>query len=544
MRVTFIALSILISMSLNSEGFSFRPQQEQTQLRHEVTVTLKLIQVYVTDKKGNPVLDLTKDDFLVFDKGQKQTLTEFERHVISLPSPKEMAQPKIISVPAPPARNLLPRKFFLLFDFAFNNGIGLEKARKAALHFIDTQLQPQDEISVLSYSAMKSLTLHENLTADHEAVRQAVKRIGIERIAGRAENFEEEYWQAEAGVNPVDASKSGFVGEDPNAPRWLRQQRKESMIHAQNFANKMLDLAKALRYVPGHKCILLLSSGVPYSLVYGIQSPYGNIGAGSFGDFLLQQRFENMLKELSAANCPIYALDTQELASMIGSDMRMQGAFTLQKMAGATGGKYFGNINSYEKHLERIQNLTGCYYVLGYYIDENWDGKYHKIKVQVNRPSCKVHAQKGYFNPKPFAEYNELEKMLHLVDLALNEEPLFQMPVRFPLEVVPCEPSGKGNLCLAAEIPLEEIRDVLSEKSEFVIVIFDEKGNIVAFKRKERESSTLIGRAFSFGAAFSLPPGAYKCRLVIRNLKTGRAAVASTDAIIPDEEAKNERDSD
>jgi len=533
MRVTFVALSILISMSLNSEDFSFRPQQEQTQLRHEVKVTLKLIQVYITDKKGNPVLDLTKDDFLVFDEGQKQTLTEFERHVIPLPSPKEVVQPEIISTPAPPARDLLSRKFFLLFDFAFNNGIGFEKARKATLHFIDTQLQPQDEISVLSYSAVKSLTLHENLTADHKAVRQAVKRIGIERFAGRAESFEEEYWQAVAGVNPVDASKSGSVFENPNAPRWIRHERKESTIHAQNFANKMLDLAKALRYIPGHKCILLLSSGVPYSLVYGIQSPYGKIEVGSFGDFWLQQRFENMLKELSAANCPIYALDTQELASTIGSDMRMQGAFTLQKMTGATGGKYFGNINNYEQHIDKIQALTGYYYVLGYYIDDKWDGAYHKIRVEVARAKLRVHAQKGYFNPKPFAEYNELEKMLHLVDLALNEESLFQTPVRFPLEVVPCRPGGTGNLCLAAEIPLEEIRDVLSEQSEFVIVIFDEKGNIVAFKRKERGDSTLTGRAFSFGATFSLPSGTYKCRLVIRNLKTGRATVASIDAVIP-----------
>ncbi|NIO21805.1 MAG: hypothetical protein GTN76_14020, partial [Candidatus Aenigmarchaeota archaeon] len=167
-------------------------------------------------------------------------------------------QPEIITTPIPPAQVLLPRKFFLLFDFAFNNGIGLEKARKAALHFIDTQLQPQDEICLLSYSAMKSLTLHENLTADHEAVRQAVKRIGIERIAGRAEIFEEEYWQSVAGVNPVDASKSGSVFGSKefslrDAPRWMRH-RKESTIHAQNFAKIMVDLAKALRYVPGHKC--------------------------------------------------------------------------------------------------------------------------------------------------------------------------------------------------------------------------------------------------------------------------------------------------
>jgi hypothetical protein len=202
-------------------------------------------------------------------------------------------------------------------------------------------------------------------------------------------------------------------------------------------------------------------------------------------------------------------------------------------MTSATGGKYFGNINNYEQHIRKIQDLTGCYYVLGYYVDDKWDGNYHKIKVEVSRPGLNVHAQKGYFNPKPFAEYNDLERMLHLVDLALSEEPLFQNPVRFLLEVRSCEPGGKGNLCLTAEISTEKIQDVLTGKSEFIAVIFDDKENIVTLKRNEKETFTLTGKRFSFGAAFSLPPGRYQCRLVIRNLESGRAAVASATAVIP-----------
>lgn len=514
-------------------------QQEPAKLRHEVKVTLKLVQVYVTDKKGNPVLDLTKDDFVVYDEGREQPLTEFERHILTLPATEKAVRSEIVATSPPPARDLMPRKFYFLFDFAFNNAIGLEKSRKAALHFIDTQLQPQDEVGLLSYSTMKSLTLHENLTVDHKAVRQAVERIGMERIAGRAESLEEEYWQAMSGVNPVDASKPGSVwrglGEvfgDPNAANWPRY-RQEGKLQAQNFSRKMADLAKAIRHIPGHKNILFLSSGIPYSLIYGIQSPFGKTGVGELGEFWLQQRFEEMFRELSAANCTIYALDTEELRSRIWSDTRTQGAFTLQKMTGATGGKYFGNINNYKQHIAKIQDLTGCYYVLGFYVDDKWDGAYHNIKVEVTRPGFDVHAQKGYFNPKPFAEYTDLEKMLHLVDLALSEEPVFQMPVRFPLEIVPCAEGGKGNLCLEAEVPLEEIGEVLTGRSEFVGIVFDESQNIAALKRNEWERSALAGKWFTFGAAFSLPPGKYQCRLVIRNLETGRAAVASVTAVIP-----------
>jgi VWFA-related protein len=533
MRGAIAATAILISMIPNIEPMSFLAHQEQTELKHEVKVTLKLVQVYVTDKKGNPVLDLTKDDFVVYDEAEQQQLTEFERHLLTLPFEREAVPAEVAAISALSSRELMPRKFFLFFDFAFNNAIGIEKSRRAALHFVDTQVQAQDEVGVLSYSAMKSLRLHEYLTTDHQKVREVVDGLRMGQIAGRAEDFEVEYWQAVTGANPVDASKSGSVDERRDVEA-LRHNREESGNQTLHFAQKMIDLSKALRYIPGHKNIVFFSSGIPYSIIYGVQVAYGQRDMRDWGNPVLRDKVEDMLKELSAANCSVYPLDTQELRGMIDRDTSLRGSHTLRKMASATGGKYFGNINNYEKHIEKIQDLTGCYYVLGYYVDDNWDGEYHEIKVEVKKPRCKVHAQKGYFNPKPFGEYNNLERMLHLVDLALSEEPLFQTPVRFPLEVVPCPADARGNLCLAAKIPVEKIREVLTGQSEFVAVIFDDKENIVTLSRNEKRTYTLTGELFTFGADFSLSPGKYQCRLVIRNLETGRGAVASATVVIPD----------
>jgi len=518
------------------KGYSTAQNKKQeAKLQYEVQVSLKLVQVYVTDKKGNPVLDLTRDDFVIFDEGKPQKITEFEKHVLLA---KEEAQPEVPETPSPPAEELMPRKFFLLFDFAFNNGIGLEKSRKAAIHFIDEELQPTDEVSLLSYSAIKSLKMHEYLTTDHKAVRDVVKRIGMESISGRAEDFETQYWQAKAFTNTADATRSGTVWDPKDIYEEERewgweQGRQESKMQAHNFATKMVELAKALRYIPGHKQIILLSSGVPYSLIYGVQSPFGKIGVEELGEFWLQQEFEDMLKELSTANCTIYALDTQELSATVDSDGRLEGASSLQKLSSATGGKYFGNINNYEKHVEKIQDLTGCYYVLGYYVDDKWDGAYRKIKVEVSRPDCRVLAQRGYFNPKPFKEYTDLERMLHLVDLALSEDPLFQAPYRFPLQVVPCPSDGKSNLCLAAQAPLQEIREIITGRVEMVTVIFNEKEEIVVLKKSQRKVSGLSGERITLGGSFSVGPGTYKCRLIIRNLETGKGAVASATAVIP-----------
>ncbi len=35
-----------------------------------------------------------------------------------------------------------------------------------------------------------------------------------------------------------------------------------------------------------------------------------------------------------------------------------------------TGGKYYSNINRYEKNFDQVQNITGTYYVLGYPVNE------------------------------------------------------------------------------------------------------------------------------------------------------------------------------
>ncbi len=94
----------------------------------------------------------------------------------------------------PEVKGLLPRKYFIFFDFAFNSPIGAIAAVRAAQHFIDTEAAPGDEVAVLSYSAAKGLKVHEFLTNDLAKARQAVAGISAKEISGRAEEIEREYW--------------------------------------------------------------------------------------------------------------------------------------------------------------------------------------------------------------------------------------------------------------------------------------------------------------------------------------------------------------
>jgi len=135
-----LTVSILAGgLSFGAASLSQDAVRLQKPLQHEVAVTLKLIQVYVTDKSGKPIVDLTKDDFMLYDEGKPQKLTEFEKHVLSRPAPAARAEEHVIQTPVPPSPRLLNRKFFLFFDFAYNNPPGVPAEIRRSGHRTDNR---------------------------------------------------------------------------------------------------------------------------------------------------------------------------------------------------------------------------------------------------------------------------------------------------------------------------------------------------------------------------------------------------------------------
>lgn len=560
--------------------------QEQKPLEHQVAVTVKLVQVYVVDKDGKPVQDLTKDDFIVTDNARPVVITEFEKHFLEAPRPPTE---KIIPTAAPsPSPSVMSRKFFLFFDFAFNNQRGINKSKEAALHFIDAELKPDDEVALMSYSMLNGLAVHEYLTTDHQKVREAVQALSTKRISGRAGDIEEQYWrQATEGLSPesVFTPEQRPIDIQPTkTPPLYNWRRQESKNISENFILKLTAIAKALRYIPGQKQLIMFSTGLSNSLIYGNQAgnpqdsgiltgeggtvlPTTNpaYGRSKFdaGDHILRTLNEGMLKEITSANCTVFAFDTRE-AALVPSlftydeqtfeenrrdifydrgihqtatnpmkDDKITGQYSLRRLSATSGGKYFSNIEKYKDNLNEVQTLTGSYYVLGYYIGEQWDGQFHSIKVDVKRKGCDVHAQMGYYNPKPFAEYSDVEKQLQLFDLALSDRPLFQTPLTFSIGGISYAAGEETRLLMLSKIPARVMAKFGGRRAEFVTLIFDAKENLIGLQRREADLTKYKNMDALFTSGAALASGNYKCRLVIRDLDTGTSAVASTRINVP-----------
>jgi hypothetical protein len=228
----------------------------------------------------------------------------------------------------------------------------------------------------------------------------------------------------------------------------------------------------------------------------------------------------------------VFAVDTTTgVAGKVAAGVFPDGS--LEYLSKMTGGKYLGNVDDPAEIARTIQDVTSNYYVLGYSIESAWDGRFHDIKVEVKRPGYQVHAQGGYFNPRPFHTLSPVEKYLQLLDLALGEKAYFEQHLNFPMVALAFSDKKESNTLLISEIPVQKIREAVGDNTEFISVVFDENRTIVDSKRVEMDWGTIKGEKICQYSAAALAPGRYDCRVVIRNMENGKAAVGACSLELP-----------
>ena len=527
-------------------------------LQHQVGVTFKLVQVYVTSKGGQPVTDLSAADFEVLDNGRSFPVAHFEKHFLD-----------VEGTPADPAAvSGMGRKFFLVFDFAFMDAKAMFRAKSAALQFLDGEIRPADEIGLVTYSVAQGLVLHEYLTTEHARVRAIVDGFGARPRAGRAENLTQYIYSSDLAAlpNPKEAQAQVPDAENQFYEGQARLQagqsigtagRQNYVDQARHFMISLSHLAKALRYIPGFKNVVLFSGGIARQYLYGkrggavmgewttpeqLAAQLNNYDAAQ-ADSGLRDDHSEMIKEFKASNCPVYSVDVSRLRKegdvlaqqgVSGAGIReFEGADSLRQFAGGTGGKFYANTMEDGRIVDDIESSTAAYYVLGYSVDETWDGKFHKIKVKVNRKGVDVNTQGGYFSSKPLKDYTRFEKLLHVVDLALSESPQAQVPYDIPVAGLPLMVKGWPQLLVFGRASRTVHTDVLGKKAEAYVLLMDEKGDVAYIKRFHL-AVPATGKETLF-PSFLLPvkPGRYICRLVVRNMDTGRGARGLAPLVVP-----------
>ncbi len=489
------ALALAVSLVFAQEA----PQEKRPPLRYDTSATLKLVTVRVLDREGKPVTGLTKEDFVLLEDGQPKTITDFEVHTLT---PEGLA-----SVPQlPPAAEAEARRegetnrrllFFL--DLQSCDRAGKAKAMDTALHFLDTQVRPGDEVGVLGFYSLSGFFVRQYPTADMAKVKQAVEGAG--EIAPSADAFisapDDSVGGRFAGGGSSVGQEGGAAGLDESftSPGTARSQR-------QDFFDRMKDLVEVCKVMPGNKSLIVFSARP-----LGMEAP------------VLGRMF-------GAAGTTVFVVNTQDWAvSSLGHRYKyVWEDHPLRYMAEASGGAYFADINDTEGVSRAIQDLTGHFYVLGYKVQESWEGKYHRIRVAVSKPEAQVFVQDGYTEPKPFTQRTDFEKDVQLLDLLWSDKPASSA---LPLAVEPLVlDQGKMNtVCLMSRLPVGSKDGLDPSKAEIVAVLRDDKGATVVSHRWDVDLSRFDGRAVWPYLVSSLPAGSYELRMVARDLGSGEACV-------------------
>jgi VWFA-related protein len=377
-------------------------QQEQQPI-FRTGINFVRVDAIVTDRQGNPVTDLEASDFEVFENGQPQTVESFR--LVNIDGAADGTPPRQIrsrfDVETEAAREDVRVVAILLDDYHVRLGASM-RIREPLMRFVQQQLSPNDLVAVMyPLTALSEL----DFTRNHDAIASA-----ISRFEGRKFNYE-----------PRNQFEERYAYYPAATVERIRNQVTLSALQA------LVIHLGGLR--EGRKAVILVSEGFsntlppqlrdPIAAMPGIGNPRRGMPGGQTDpreettDFFAQTDMLSDLREVwdaaNRANTAIYALDPRGLAGFEfditeGVGMRTDRQYldasmdTLRTLADQTDGRAIVNRNDLDTGLKQILRDTSTYYLLGYSSTEApSDGKFHEIRVRVNRPGVQVRARKGYW---------------------------------------------------------------------------------------------------------------------------------------------------
>ncbi|RPI75685.1 MAG: VWA domain-containing protein [Desulfobacteraceae bacterium] len=468
--------------------------------RHDASAALKLVSVRVVDEAGRPVAGMRKEDFTLTDNGVAQTITAFEVHALSLTG-MTLLRPDLADAgrTAPSAAPALNRKIFIFLDLQGEDERGAAAAKTTALHFLDTKAGPGDEVGVIGFSPMRGFFIQEYLTSDFDKIRKALKQVRELQPSGGESVL----------LGPDD--------DDPGSGQWAVNASVfvpgTSLFQRRDFVPRMSDLARVLQYLPGNKSFFFFSG----RRLGGAAAALG--------------------KEFANAGTPIYVVNT---ASWIAKSKHLtprEEAFlqnsSLKTLAETSGGRYFAKIEDTDGIAADVQALTGNFYVLGYAVNEDWTGAYHRLKVEVSKPGLRVMAQDGYFGARPFSQRDEFERELHVYDLLFGDHPATELlPLIVDFYAVRQGPAWET--AFLTKFPVDPKAGLPPAKIEWFAHLTEENNPPGQGWKWKTDLAPSNGRTVTAVSRATLPPGSYEYRTAVRDTTTGQAAVGRIKFRIPE----------
>lgn len=440
--------------------------QNQAPSQLKVASNLVVVRVVVRDAHGKPVAGLQKEDFKLFDRGKKQTITQFEVATSApqsgnLLSAGATAQSAVVVPPS-----AMPQRFLALYvDDLNTSDADMIQARDAADHYLVGNLKPQDRVAIFTSGKILS-----DFTADLKQIHEALSKLhtspmALTRIHNCPELSDYQALEITEQDNPdsSDAWKmaidekehrcdiirprslssgsgssdnpSGLTGAIPSSgpPQANVDQERQATIRfigmlARSVADRAAMLARAnlqeldqlVKYIsqmPGQRNVILISPGfLSRSEQYQLD---GIIDRALRAQVVISSLDPKGLAVLMReADATIDYMPTANSGGAIGAmhnvdwSRELVASDVLAEVAYGTGGEFFHNNNDLRGGFRALAG-SPVYYILAFAPNDiKQDGKFHSLRVTLAEAhtGLTLQARRGYFAPMSEAEAAETEK--------------------------------------------------------------------------------------------------------------------------------------
>ena len=564
----FIILSIFL--------YAVQAQSQETQKNQDEAITLKAhlvtIDIMVKDKKGRSITNLEAEDFTVYENGVRQRVEFFEP---PLARGMQAVKPNSDTQANPITSGGMPMNIISLVVDGSTTGLAdMVHVRKGLIKYIQEQISDTDTVAIFGVSS--GLQLLQPFTHDKSKLISAVEKSYASTTS--AKNLERSDIAKEIGR--LQTELSGLGGNsDPQAQLKAMMTRRAlerftllrgqlSLQSARPILAALAAICDAQRAIPGKKTLVLFSQGVvtTATLDWQVQSIIDIANRANVAIYIIDSAGLTASAPQSGALVPTGPLggitasgSSEDRIRTVGGEnvfdnARHEGISrehdNLYRISVDTGGEFIKGSNDIAKGLSRIDQEIRSRYTLAYYSsDQNFDGGFRKVKVEVRRPDARVTSRPGYYATASdeIVPLSAEDKKL-LANFATAEaRPAFS----FFSELSPFRiEEGRYKVPLSIEVPPSAVKfDQKGDKQllqlEFLGVIRETPakiltrlgGNFNIVLTAEQYQSILTNNIF-FRQDIELAPGAYDVDLIIRDRLSGKMAARKEKLFLPAADAE------
>src|SRR5688572_13373068 len=560
MRKTIFTLGVAACLAISASAQQGQKPEQPPVFRSSTRLVVNT--VTVRDRTGKVIEGLTAKDFVVTEDNERQDIAfvEFQRLVGEPPPPGVVAAaeppaaaqaaaapaaaapppapaPEVSSVVANPIstpasgdikyRNR--RLLIFYFDQSATSPPDQMRVFDAAHKYLKEHMQPADLVAVMTYGG-SAVRVKQDFTDDKDKLRQVIDVL----MYGEDKDGD--------GVRDPDIEGTEFGQNDAEFTVFSTDRQLAALQTAVNM----------LRPFPEQKSLIYFAS---------------NLRLNGTDNNAQLRATTNAANRANVSFFPVDARGLVAMAPLGDATQRSPGGVgvfsgtlasaqmsrfqrsqdTLYALAKDTGGKAMFDYNDLSLGIVQAAEAQGSYYIIGYYSTHIAnDGKFRRVKVALaNNAEYELAYRQGYYGDKEWSKQSTADRERQLEEALMLENPITDITVALELNYFQLN-SAEYFIPVSVKIPGRELalarrRGAQRVTLDFIAEIKDDpygltQGNMRDKVEKNLADSTaeqLATQPIQFETGFTLLPGKYVIKFLVRDAEAGRIGTYQTNFVVP-----------